>query len=103
MRLEVLCEDRLGLTRELLDLLVERHLDLRGIELDLSGKIYLNFSSIDFDVFSALMVSIRRIKGVIDVRTVSYMPSEQRLRALKALFDSLPEPVMSLDLKGALI
>ncbi|GKX54688.1 TyrR family transcriptional regulator [Leminorella grimontii] len=100
MRLEVLCEDRLGLTRELLDLLVERHLDLRGIELDLSGKIYLNFSSIDFDVFSALMVSIRRIKGVIDVRTVSYMPSEQRLRALKALFESLPEPVMSIDLKG---
>ncbi|MCD1126579.1 transcriptional regulator TyrR [Jinshanibacter sp. LJY008] len=100
MRLEVLCEDRLGLTRELLDLLVARNLDLRGIEIDVSGKIYLNFSSIDFDVFSALMVNIRRITGVIDVRTVSYMPSEQRLHALRALLESLPEPVISIDLKG---
>ncbi|AKJ42270.1 Transcriptional regulatory protein tyrR [Pragia fontium] len=100
MRLEVLCEDRLGLTRELLDLLVARNLDLRGIEIDVSGKIYLNFSSIDFDVFSALMVNIRRITGVTDVRTVSYMPSEQRLRALRALLESLPEPVLSIDLKG---
>lgn len=100
MRLEVLCEDRLGLTRELLDLLVARNLDLRGIEIDTSGKIYLNFSSIDFDLFSALMVNIRRISGVTDVRTVSYMPSEQRLRALRALLESLPEPVLSIDLKG---
>lgn len=30
MRLEVFCEDRLGLTRELLDLLVLRSIDLRG-------------------------------------------------------------------------
>lgn len=100
MRLEVLCEDRLGLTRELLDLLVARNIDLRGIEIDLAGKIYLNFSAIDFDAFSALMVSIRRITGVTDVRTVAYMPSEQRLRALRALFESLPEPVISIDLKG---
>ncbi len=34
MRLEVFCEDRLGLTRELLDLLVLRGIDLRGIEID---------------------------------------------------------------------
>ncbi|WP_159566382.1 transcriptional regulator TyrR [Budvicia diplopodorum] len=100
MRLEVLCEDRLGLTRELLDLLVARSIDLRGIEIDLAGKIYLNLSAIDFDAFSALMVSIRRISGVTDVRTVTYMPSEQRFRALRALLESLPEPVISIDLKG---
>lgn len=42
MRLEVFCEDRLGLTRELLDLLVLRGIDLRGIEIDPIGRIYLN-------------------------------------------------------------
>ena len=47
MRLEVFCEDRLGLTRELLDLLVLRGIDLRGIEIDPIGRIYsilLNWS-----------------------------------------------------------
>ena len=41
MRLEVFCEDRLGLTRELLDLLVLRSIDLRGIEIDPMGRITL--------------------------------------------------------------
>lgn len=100
MRLEVVCEDRMGLTRELLDLLVAHNIDLRGIEIDLAGKIYLNFSAIGFDYFSSLMASIRRTTGVIDVRTVAYMPSEQCLRTLRALLKSLPDPVIAIDLKG---
>ncbi|MZD42529.1 transcriptional regulator TyrR, partial [Salmonella enterica subsp. enterica serovar Typhimurium] len=70
MRLEVFCEDRLGLTRELLDLLVRRSIDLRGIEIDPVGRMYLNFSTLEFNAFSSLMAEIRRIPGVTDVRTV---------------------------------
>ena len=100
MRLEVFCEDRIGLTRELLDLLVLRSLDLRGIEIDPVGRIYLSFSSLDFDTFSSLMAEIRRIDGVTDVRTISWMPSEREHRALSALLEALPEAVLSLDLKS---
>ncbi|MFV8985195.1 transcriptional regulator TyrR [Serratia fonticola] len=100
MRLEVFCEDRLGLTRELLDLLVSRSIDLRGIEIDPIGRIYLNFSQLDFDTFRALMAEIRRISGVTDVRTVNFMPSEREHRALRALLESMPEPVFSIDMKG---
>ncbi|MCS3408581.1 transcriptional regulator TyrR [Serratia sp. AKBS12] len=100
MRLEVFCEDRLGLTRELLDLLVSRSIDLRGIEIDPVGRIYLNFSQLDFDTFRALMAEIRRIDGVTDVRTVNFMPSEREHRALRALLESMPEPVFSIDMKG---
>lgn len=100
MRLEVFCEDRLGLTRELLDLLVSRNIDLRGIEIAPSSRIYLNFSQLDFDTFRALMAEIRRIKGVTDVRTVGFMPSEREHRALRALLASMPEPVFSIDMKG---
>ncbi|WP_232046481.1 transcriptional regulator TyrR [Dickeya aquatica] len=100
MRLEVFCEDRIGLTRELLDLLVLRQIDLRGIEIDPAGRIYLNFTTLGFDEFSELMTEIRRIAGVSDVRTVAFMPSEREHRALNALLESMPEPVLSLDLKG---
>jgi len=100
MRLEVFCEDRLGLARELLDLLVSRSIDLHGIEIAATGRIYLNFSQLDFDTFRALMAEIRRIDGVTDVRTVSYMPSEREQRALRALLVSMPEPVFSIDMKG---
>ena len=99
MRLEVFCEDRLGLTRELLDLLVLRGIDLRGIEIDTIGRIYLNFAALDFNSFSSLMAEIRRIQGVTDVRTVLWMPSEREHRAMSALLEALPEPVLSLDMK----
>ena len=100
MRLEVFCQDRLGLTRELLDLLVLRSIDLRGIDIDPIGRIYLNFTHLDFEAFSRLMAEIRRIPGVTDVRTISWMPSEMEHRALGALLEALPEPVLSLDLKS---
>ncbi|MBK0031515.1 transcriptional regulator TyrR [Erwinia sp. S43] len=100
MRLEVFCQDRIGLTRELLDLLVERSIDLRGIEIAAIGRIYLNFSTISFEQFSQLMAEIRRIPSVTDVRTVAFLPSEREHRALSALLVALPEPVFSIDLKS---
>jgi transcriptional regulator of aromatic amino acid metabolism len=100
MRLEVFCEDRLGLTRELLDLLVLRGIDLRGIDIDPIGRIYLNFAELEFASFSSLMAEIRRIAGVTDVRTVPWMPSEREHLALSALLVAMPEPVLSLDTKG---
>ena len=100
MRLEVFCEDRLGLTRELLDLLVLRGIDLRGIEIDPIGRIYLNFAELEFNDFSSLMAEIRRIPSVTDVRTVLWMPSEREHRAMSALLEALPEPVLSLDMKS---
>ncbi|HCX00521.1 MAG TPA: transcriptional regulator TyrR, partial [Pantoea sp.] len=100
MRLEVFCQDRIGLARELLDLLVARNIDLRGIEIAALGRIYLNFSALEFNQFSSLMAEIRRTPGVTDVRTVAYMPSEREHRALSALLVAMPEPVFSIDLKS---
>lgn len=100
MRLEVLCEDRLGLTRELLDILVSRNIDLRGIEIDVTGIIYLNCPDIDFDTFSELMAKIRLIDGVKDVRKIHFMPMERHNTELISLINTLAEPVLAIDLKG---
>lgn len=102
LRLEVLCEDRLGLTRELLDILASMSIDLRGIEIDVVGIIYLNCPEIDFDVFSELMAQIRRIPGVTDVRKIQFMPSERHNTELVSLLANLPEPVLSISLKGSI-
>ncbi|WP_029685517.1 transcriptional regulator TyrR [Tatumella saanichensis] len=100
MRLEIICKDRLGLVRELLDLLVARNIDLYGIEIVALERLYLRFSTIPFEEFSSLMAEIRRTTGVADVRTVTDMPSERENRALNSLLQAMPEPVLSIDLKG---
>lgn len=100
MRLEVFCEDRFGLIRELFDLFVLRGIDLRGIEIDFIGRIYFNFVELEFESFSSLMVEIRRIAGVIDVRIVSWMFFEREYLALSALLEALFEFVFFVDMKS---
>ncbi|MFD1008761.1 transcriptional regulator TyrR [Oceanisphaera ostreae] len=100
MRLKVTCEDRLGLTRELLDILVEHHIDLRGIEIDISGIIYLNFPTLDFAALQHLLPAIRRTPGVFDVKTIACMPSEQEHNATRALLKVLPDAVVAIDMQG---
>ncbi|MDO6706604.1 transcriptional regulator TyrR [Photobacterium sp. 1_MG-2023] len=100
MRLQVFCVDRLGMTRELLDILASRELDLRGIEIDRSGIIYLNCPEIEFEEFRQLMSQIRQLEGVTDVRKIQFMPSEREHKELKALLEALPDPFFSVNLQG---
>ncbi|WED28027.1 transcriptional regulator TyrR [Vibrio sp. DW001] len=102
MRLEVLCEDRVGLTRELLELLASRNIDLRGIEIDVVGIIYLCCREMEFEAFSELMAQIRRISGVTDVRKIRFMPSERHNTELVSLLANLPDPVLSVSLTGSI-
>ena len=103
MRLEVNCQDRLGITQDVLDILVEHEIDLRGIEIDKVGKIYLNFPNIEFADFQHLMPEIRKIEGIGDVKTTPFMPNEREQYQLKALLQTIPEPVFSVDTKGKII
>ncbi|MBV1841673.1 MULTISPECIES: transcriptional regulator TyrR [Photobacterium] len=100
MRLQVFCEDRLGITRELLDILSSRKIDLRGIEIDRVGIIYLNCPEIEFEQFSQLMSQIRQLDGVTDVRKIQFMPTEREHKELKALLEALPDPFFSISLQG---
>ncbi len=100
MRLQIFCQNRIGLMRELLNLLVARNIDLHGIETESVGHIYIDISTIDFSVLSALMSEIRRIDSIRDVRTVTLIPSERNQRVLDMLLMTLPEPVFFVDFKA---
>lgn len=103
MRLEISCQDRLGITQDVLDILVRHKIDLRGIEIDEIGKIYLNFPTIEFADFQHLMPKIRKIEGIDDVKTIPFMPQEREQNQLRALLQTLPDPVFSVDTKGRIL
>ncbi|MFC3095002.1 transcriptional regulator TyrR [Alteromonas sediminis] len=103
MRLEISCQDRLGITQDILDILVDHEIDLRGIEIDGIGKIYLSFPTMDFTEFQDLMPKIRRIDGIDDVKTTAFMPGERARHQLSAILQTLPDPVFAIDTKGNLI
>ena len=103
MRLHIRCEERLGICAEILDILVLHEIDLRGIEIDPSGEIYLNFPTVDFNEFQHLMPEIRLIPGVHDVSLIPYMPLEREQQEMRTLLKTLPEPVISIDTKGYVV
>ena len=103
MRLEISCQDRLGITQDVLDILVTHEIDLRGIEIDETGKIFLNFPNIEFADFQHLMPKIRRIDGISDVKTTHFMPSEREKTQLSAILRTLPDPVFSIDARGQIL
>jgi len=100
VRLEVICENRLGLAREVLALLASFDLNLRAIDADQTGRIYVHFPKLEFSDFQSLMVSIRQIDGVNDVRRVPHLPSEQEHYGLLTLLKTIPDPIFSIDVKG---
>ncbi|RUO77411.1 transcriptional regulator TyrR [Idiomarina seosinensis] len=100
MRLEISCDDRLGICQDVLQILRDHEIDLRGIEVDPVGKIFLNFPELAFDDFSHLMPKIRRIPNVKDVKTIPYMPFEREHFEFDLLLSTLPDPVLSIDAKG---
>lgn len=103
MRLQVFCENRVGIAHEILEILVQYEIDVHGIEADHLGRIYLNFPNLEFDTFKGIMPQIRMIQGVTDVSTVPYMPLEREQQELKTLMRALPEPIISVDPKGNIV
>ncbi len=102
MRLEISCENRLGITQDILEILVRHQIDLQGIEVH-AEKIYLHFPSIEFAEFQHLMPEIRLINGVKDVKTINFMPFERQHYEYQAVLKSELEAIISVDEKGKVL
>lgn len=100
MRLEIGCHDRVGIAQDVLQIFVERSIDLRGIELKQPGKIFINIPDLDFSELQDFMPQLRLIEGVEDVKTTPYMPSEREKNELSTLIKTFPDPFLSIDAKG---
>ena len=101
MRLEIQCQNRLGLAQEVLNVLVSYQLDLRGIEVDPGlSRMYVSFPTVNFEKFQELMAKMRRISGVEDVKTTAFMPSEREHNELSTLLRTLPDGLIAIDIKA---
>ncbi|MGB0894424.1 MAG: transcriptional regulator TyrR [Parashewanella sp.] len=100
MRLEISCRDRVALAKDILEVLERYEINLLAIDASNFGFIYLQFAEIAFETLSELMPQLRKVEGVEDVRTVSFMPSEQKHYSLKTLLKTLPDLVFSIDIRS---
>lgn len=100
MRIEIDCHDRIGIAQEVLEILMEQQIDLRGIEVKKPNQIFVNIPDLTLAELQSIMPLIRMIEGVLDVKTTAFMPSERERQELDTIVRSFPEPLISIDVKG---
>lgn len=96
MRLEIICQNRLGIAREVLDSLIHHQINLSGIELG-HERLYLKFPALADSALTALRQDLQAIPGIGGVYACRALPSERQHRALHTLVNALPDPVLSVD------
>lgn len=100
MRLEISCQDRVGIAQKVLGIFVEYEINVRGIELKQPGVIYININDLDFSELQQFMPRLRLLEGVVDVKTAPFMPFERERNELATLVKTFPDPFISIDAKG---
>lgn len=105
MRIKVHCLNRIGMTRDILDLLVNYGVNVARGEVggEQGDAIYLHCPNLINMQFQALRPKFEAIPGVFGVKRVGLMPSERRHMELNALLGALEFPVMSIDMGGSIV
>jgi TyrR family helix-turn-helix protein len=95
MRVEIVSEDRIGISQEILTALTFLNLDINAMEVT-SQRIYVHLAKTakNFtDIEQVLLV----IVGVNYCREIDLLPAESRERHLKALLNRLPDAIIDID------
>jgi len=101
MRLEILCQDRVGIAQKVLGIFVEHDINIKGIDaVTETGRIFIHIPNLDFSELQTFMPQLRLTEGVIDVKTTPFMPSEREHNELATLVKTFPDPFISIDVRG---
>lgn len=103
MRIKFVCDDRVGIAVDALQLIRKHDLNLQGIEVDPAGFMYIALPQIAFELVQQLMSEMRKIEGVHDVSIVDSMPSESKRLELQMLIEHIGIAVLRLDAKGLIL
>ncbi|WP_462402872.1 sigma-54-dependent transcriptional regulator [Pseudomonas sp. Marseille-QA0332] len=105
MRIKVHCQNRIGMLRDILELLVSYGINVARGEVggEHGNAIYLNCPNLINLQFQSLRPKFEAIDGVFGVKRVGLMPSERRHMELNALLGALEFPVLSVDMSGGVV
>lgn len=105
MRVEVICQNRLGILHSIMGILVEFRINLAKGEVggDNGDAIYFYAPGMLRVQYSSVKPLIEKLPGVRRVRRISLMPSERRHTELKSLLTALDYPVLSINTRGEII
>lgn len=105
MRLEIVCQNRVGIMRDILEVFVEFRINVSRAEAggDKGNAIYLYMPGMLNIQLQSVRGRLEKIAGVYKVRRINLIPSERRHFELDILLQSLDIPVLSVDSDGRVV
>lgn len=102
MKIKITTKNRLGLSKDVLTLLVKSDIDVKKVEVEV-GLMYLETDDLDKHVERNLASQMMQIEGVEWVENVSLMPAYERNLFLTSLLNAIGDPVFGINNKGMII
>ena len=99
MRFEIQGENRLGITRDVVNVLTDQGLDIRAFEVT-THYIYADIPAIRPERFPLLSHALKQIPGISGIREIDRLPTERRRAQLHATLAALGDPVIAVDANG---
>ncbi len=102
IRLRLDCEDRLGVTQEVLTVLLGFQANLQGIELG-DHRLFIKLHNDAAPVIEDLIQQLTKVSGILKVQQVDLLPAEREHQELLTLLSCYPEAVVSVSRDGAIL
>ncbi|KKJ76924.1 hypothetical protein WH95_10955 [Kiloniella litopenaei] len=99
MRVQLKGDNRLGITYDVLNVLVKSGLDIRNMEVT-THFIYMDIPALRKSELDTLTAAVKTVPGIHEVIAIDLLPTERRRLQLHAVLSSLPEPVIAIDTNG---
>ncbi|RCK54305.1 RNA polymerase subunit sigma-54 [Thalassospira profundimaris] len=99
MRFEITAENRLGITRDVVDNLTSRGLDIRAFEVT-PHHIYADIPALSPARFDELVTGLRHVPGFYNAKPIDHLPTERRRAQLHATLAALGDPVIAVHANG---
>lgn len=101
MRLDIVSADRLGITQEMLRVIVEKGWNLAKVEMYTHHTfVHINERMISFDTIKKELI---KIPDVSDVIQVELLPGEEKRKHLDTILSKLPDPIIDIDINGQIV
>lgn len=101
MRLDITSADRIGITQELLSVIVENGFNLVSVEMYTHHTfVRIKDRGISFDLIRKKLLAIPDVK---DVTRIELCPEEVKRKHLDTIISKLPDPILDIDISGKII
>lgn len=101
MRIKIKSTDRIGISQEILTAFAQQAWNLKAVE------VSTEFTFVQFEYSSLSLKDIsyclRKVEGIINIKEVALLPTEQRENHLQALLDRIPDPIIDIDNQGIIL